>query len=67
MGFIITSPENKLRWWEYLTWKNGGSVLEASKVLQRKMNDILDIDNAMFEKQRREIKVRELMNKVRFG
>ncbi len=66
MGFKLTNPYDVMDWWMYLFWKQGISPREFKKNQMRDIKKIMQIKNAINEKEMREAQVRELMNKVKF-
>ena len=55
-----------LLWLKYKFFKEGISPREFNKMAMRDIHDIIDIDNAMEEKQLREQEIYDLMNRGRY-
>jgi hypothetical protein len=52
-------------WWKWLYWKKGISTREFKNEYLNDIKDVIEINNAVEEKQLREQKVRSMMNNMR--
>lgn len=66
MGFQLSDPGEKYLYHKWLYWKNGISAREFRNEWVRDMRDIMDIENAVSEKQQREQAIVSAMRGVKF-
>ena len=66
MGFQLSGVSEALLFYKWLYWKNGISGKQFRKEQLRDIQDIMEINGAVNQKELREAQIRKLIQKVRY-
>ena len=64
-GFELQGTREKLLFWKWVYWKNGISCREFRRERISDIKDVIEIDNAIIQKEKRERKVQEMLHKLK--
>ncbi len=66
MGFKLSGAGEALLFWKWLYWKNGISGRQFREEWIRDVHDIMDVNNAVSEKELREKQMQKLISQVKY-
>ena len=65
MGFKLNTKPEVLLWYKWLYWTKGISSREFKREYMNDINDVMEINNAISEKQMREAQLQKLISRVK--
>ncbi|NOR84700.1 hypothetical protein GQ473_01140 [archaeon] len=64
-GFKLKTPQETLMWWRFMCFEKGICPRDARKTYMKDIREILEIKNAISEKQIRQQQIEKMMNNIR--